>query len=87
MSNLLENNEFTALVISFAGMLSKDLYKLIELQSYEIRVLKELLGKQPRPTKNNRCRLAILAQKISRKVLEQSEHIVTVDSFRRWVRE
>ena len=31
MNNLLENNEFTALVISFAGMFSKDLYKLIEL--------------------------------------------------------
>jgi len=45
----IENHEFIVLIVACAAHLQQHLYDLKELQSLEIKVLKKLYGKQPRP--------------------------------------
>jgi hypothetical protein len=46
-----------------------------------------MVGKRIRPTNDERRRLAALARKLERRILEAQELIVTVDTFRRWHRQ
>jgi transposase len=74
-------------VIAAAGVMNQQLYRMVELQSRQIGVLKGLLGKRPRVAVADRRVLARMADEIDRHVLDLSEHIVSVDSLRRWYRE
>ncbi|MDA3960186.1 MAG: helix-turn-helix domain-containing protein [Planctomycetota bacterium] len=87
MSDLQLNTETLVFIFAAAGALNQKLYQMIELQSKQIQVLKEVLGKRPRIKHADKRIIARLASQIERTILALSEHIVTIDSIRRWYRE
>lgn len=87
MSNPIINDETALLIISCAASIHQQLYLVIDLLNEQARVLKRLIGKRIRPTNDERRRLAALARRLDRRILEAQVLIVTVDTFRRWHRQ
>lgn len=84
MSTTIIDDEIALLIVSCAAAIHQQLYLVIDLLNEQVRVLKRLVGKRIMPTNDERRRLAALAKKIDRQVLEAQELIVTVDTFQRW---
>ncbi|NRA37971.1 MAG: transposase [Planctomycetes bacterium] len=80
-------NEMDVLILAKAAEMHQDLYALIELLNQEIKILKDVIKKRPKLSAVQKKIIARLSQGIERKILELSEHIVTVDSLRRWYRD
>jgi len=78
---------FNFLVVCLAGWLTQRQNRIIEFLMEENRTLHELVG-QNRPTLNDhqRRRLAVKANPISRKVLQDICSLVTPDTLQRWHR-
>ena len=75
------------LIFTAAGWLNCRQEDLIEYLREENRVLREQLGGRPlRLTDTQRRRLAILGQKLGRRVLSRVAGIVTPDTILRWYR-
>lgn len=80
------SDETALLIVSCAAAIHQDLYCLVDLLNEQARILKRLVASRGRLSNDDRRRLAVLAQKLDRKVLERHELLVTVDTFRRWFR-
>ncbi|NRA37898.1 MAG: transposase [Planctomycetes bacterium] len=80
-------NEMDVLILAKAAEIHQDLYALIELLNQEIKILKDVIKKRPKLSTDQKRIIARLSNGIERKILELSEHIVTVDSLRRWYRD
>ena len=81
------NNEHAVLIVACAGAINQELYLLIELLSKEIQLLKSFIGRRMQLSRQDKCRLAALSNKLERRILILSAHVVTIDSLRRWYRE
>src|SRR2546426_7249189 len=80
-------NPFSFLVVSVAGWMNQHQQHVVEYLTEENRVLREQIGnRRMRFTDNQRCRLAARAKKLSRKILEQVETIVTPATLLAWHR-
>ena len=78
---------FTFLIISIAGWMNQRQQQVIEYLVEENRVLREQIGnRRMRFTDNQRCRLAVKAKRLSRKVLAQIATIVTPETLLAWHR-
>src|SRR5215468_4309892 len=78
---------FTFLVISIAGWMNQRQQQVIEYLVEENRVLREQVGKRRiRFTDDQRCRLAVKAKRLSRKVLAQVATIVMPETLLAWHR-
>src|SRR5215831_2188241 len=78
---------FTFLIISIAGWMNQRQQQVIEYLVEENRVLREQIGnRRMRFTNNQRCRLALKAKRLSRKVLTQVATIVTPETLLAWRR-
>jgi HTH-like domain len=78
---------FSFLVISVAGWINQRQQQVIEYLIEENRVLREQMGnRRMRFTDNQRCRLAVMAKKLSRKILTQVATIVTPQTLLAWHR-
>jgi len=78
---------FTFLIISIAGWMNQRQQQVIEYLVEENRVLREQIGnRRMRFTDNQRCRLAVKAKRLSRKVLAQVATIVTPGTLLAWHR-
>jgi transposase InsO family protein len=78
---------FTFLIISIAGWMNQRQQQVIEYLVEENRVLREQIGnRRMRFTDNQRCRLAVKAKRLSRKVLAQVATIVTPETLLAWHR-
>jgi putative transposase len=78
---------FTFLIISIAGWMNQRQQQVIEYLVEENRVLREQIGnRRMRLTDNQRCRLAVKAKRLSRKVLAQVATIVTPETLLAWHR-
>src|SRR5215470_17633682 len=78
---------FTFLIISIAGWMNQRQQQVIEYLVEENRVLREQIGKRRmRFTDDQRCRLAVKAKRLSRKVLAQVATIVTPETLLAWHR-
>ena len=78
---------FTFLIISIAGWMNQRQQQVIEYLVEENRVLREQIGnRRLRFTDNQRCRLAVKAKRLSRKVLAQVATIVTPETLLAWHR-
>jgi len=78
---------FSFLVVSIAGWMNQRQHQVIEYLVEENRVLREQIGnRRMRFTDSQRCRLALRAKKLSRKVLAQVATIVTPQTLLAWHR-
>ena len=78
---------FSFLVVTIAGWMNQRQHQVIEYLVEENRVLREQIGnRRMRFTDNQRCRLAVRAKKLSRKVLAQVATIVTPQTLLAWHR-
>ena len=78
---------FTFLITSIAGWMNQRQQQVIEYLMEENRVLREQIGnRRMRFTDNQRCRLAVKAKRLSRKVLAQVATIVTPETLLAWHR-
>src|SRR5262249_8373361 len=78
---------FTFLIISIAGWMNQRQQQAIEYLVDENRVLREQIGnRRMRFTDKQRCRLAVKAKRLSRKVLAQVATIVTPETLLAWHR-
>src|SRR5437870_5851504 len=78
---------FSFLVVSIAGWMNQRQHQVIEYLVEENRVLREQMGnRRMRFTDSQRCRLALRAKKLSRKVLAQVATIVTPQTLLAWHR-
>jgi len=78
---------FNFLIISIAGWMNQRQQQVIEYLVEENRVLPEQIGnRRMRFTDNQRCRLAVKAKRLSRKVLAQVATIVTPETLLAWHR-
>jgi putative transposase len=78
---------FNFLIISIAGWMNQRQQQVIEYLVEENRVLREQIGnRRMRFTDNQRCRLAVKAKRLSRKVLAQVATIVTPETLLAWHR-
>src|SRR5215831_18346033 len=78
---------FTFLIISIAGWMNQRQQQVIEYLMEENRVLREQIGnRRMRFTDNQRCRLAVKAKRLGRKVLAQVATIVTPETLWAWHR-
>src|SRR5262252_8081176 len=78
---------FTFLIVSIAGWMNQPQQQVIEYLMEENRVLREQIGnRRMRFTDNQRCRLAVKAKRLSRKVLAQVATIVTPETLLAWHR-
>jgi putative transposase len=78
---------FTFLIISIAGWMNQRQQQVIEYLVEQNRVLREQIGnRRMRLTDNPRCRLAVKAKRLSRKVLAQVATIVTPETLLAWHR-
>ena len=78
---------FNFLIISIAGWMNQRQQQVIEYLMEENRVLREQIGnRRMRFTDNQRCRLAVKAKRLSRKVLAQVATIVTPETLLAWHR-
>jgi putative transposase len=76
----------TLLLFGAAAWLHRDLLRVDDLLDEQCRVLLDHCKRQPRLSRSERQRLAILAQRIERKRLETLALVVTPDTLRRWYR-
>ena len=78
---------FSFLVVSIAGWMNQRQHQVIEYLVEENRVLREQIGnRRMHFTDDQRCRLAVRAKKLSRKVLAQVATIVTPQTLLTWHR-
>src|SRR5215467_8832714 len=78
---------FTFLIISIAGWMNQRQQQVIQYLVEENRVLREQIGnRRMRFTDDQRCRLAVKAKKLSRKILAQIATIVTPQTLLAWHR-
>src|SRR5499433_2858235 len=78
---------FTFLIISIAGWMNQRQQQVIEYLVEENRVLREQIdNRRMRLTDHQRCRLAVKAKRLSRKVLAQVATIVTQETLLAWHR-
>ncbi len=78
---------FTFLIISIAGWMNQRQQQVIEYLVEENRVLREQIGnRRMRFTDDQRCRLAVKAKRLGRKVLAQVATIVTPETLLAWHR-
>src|SRR5206468_6798361 len=78
---------FSFLVVSIAGWMNQRQHQVIDYLVEENRVLREQIGnRRMRFTDSQRCRLALRAKKLSRKVLAQVATIVTPQTLLAWHR-
>src|SRR5215475_14533336 len=78
---------FTFLIVSIAGCMNQRQQQVIEYLMEENRVLREQIGnRRMRFTDNQRCRLAVKAKRLNRKVLAQVATIVTPETLLAWHR-
>src|SRR5215468_5438132 len=78
---------FTFLILSIAGWMNQRQQQVIEYLVEENRVLREQIGnRRMRFNDNQRCRLAVKAKRLSRKVLAQVATIVTPETLLAWHR-
>src|SRR5215470_4129970 len=78
---------FTFLIISIGGWMNQRQRQVIEYLVEENRVLREQIGNRRMSfTNNQRCRLAVKAKRLSRKVLAQVATIVTPETLFSWHR-
>src|SRR5215510_16347807 len=78
---------FSFLVVSIAGWLNQRQHRVIEYLVEENRILLEHVGKRRLQfTNDQRCRLAVKAKKLSRKILMQVAKIVTPQTLLAWHR-
>jgi len=78
---------FNFLIISIAGWMNQRQQQVIEYLIEENRVLREQIGNRRMCfTDNQRCRLAVKAKRLSRKVLAQVATIVTPETLLAWHR-
>ena len=78
---------FNFLIISIAGWMNQRQQQVIEYLVEENLVLREQIGnRRMRFTDNQRCRLAVKAKRLSRKVLAQVATIVTPGTLLAWHR-
>ena len=78
---------FSFLVVSIAGWMNQRQHQVIDYLVEENRVLREQIGnRRMRFTDSQRCRLALRAKKLSRKVLSQVATIVTPQTLLAWHR-
>ena len=76
---------FTFLIVSIAGWMNQRQQQVIEYLMEENRVLREQIGnRRMRFTDNQRCRLAVKAKRLNRKVLAQVATIVTPETLLAW---
>jgi hypothetical protein len=79
-------NPFAFLVICLAGWMNRNQQEVIEYLQEEVRVLKELLGKQPRFNDDQRRRLALKSKRLGRKALDRFASLVTPNTLLAWHR-
>src|SRR5262249_5559164 len=78
---------FTFLIVSIAGWMNQRQQQVIEYLMEENRVLREQIGnRRMRFTDNQRCRLAVKAERLNRKVLAQVPPIVPQETLLAWHR-
>ena len=78
---------FTFLIVSIAGWMNQRQQQVIEYLMEENRVLREQIGNRRMGfTDNRRCRLAVKAKRLNRKVLAQVATIVTPETLLAWHR-
>src|SRR5215831_1235720 len=78
---------FSFLVVSLSGWMNQHQQHVIHYLVEENRVLREQIGnRRMRFTDNQRCRLAVKAKRLSRKVLAQVATIVTPETLLAWHR-
>src|SRR5262245_52542126 len=78
---------FSFVLTSIAGWMNQHQQYVIEYLMEENRVLREQIGnRRMRFTDNQRCRLAVKAKRLSRKVLAQVATIVTPETLLAWHR-
>src|SRR5438128_11968967 len=78
---------FSFLVVSIAGWMNQRQHQVIDYLVEENRVLREQIGnRRMRFADSQRCRLALRAKKLSRKVLAQVATIVTPQTLLAWHR-
>ena len=81
------SDPFSFLVVSIAGWMNQRQHQVIDYLVEENRVLREQIGnRRMRFTDSQRCRLALRAKKLSRKVLAQVATIVTPQTLLAWHR-
>src|SRR5438128_10844793 len=80
-------DQFSFLVVSIAGWMNHRQHQVIDYFVEEKRVLREQIGnRRMRFTDSQRCRLALRAKKLRRKVLAQVATIVTPQTLLAWHR-
>ena len=79
-------NPFAFLVICLAGWMNRNQQEVIEYLQEEVRVLKDLLGKQPRFNDDQRRRLALQGKRLGRKALDRFSSLVTPNTLLAWHR-
>jgi hypothetical protein len=79
-------NPFAFLVICLAGWMHRNQQEVIEYLQEEVRVLKELLGKQPRFNDDQRRRLALKSKRLGRKALDRFASLVAPNTLLAWHR-
>ena len=76
------------IVAALLGWFTREQREVIEFLREENRVLKaQLHGRRLRLTDDERCRLAVLGQRLERRLLAEVTTIVTPDTILRWHRE
>jgi hypothetical protein len=79
-------NPFAFMVLCTAGWMNRNQQDVIEYLQEEVRVLKELLGKQPRFNDARRRRLAVNGKNLGRRTLDRFASLVTPDTLLAWHR-
>jgi len=79
-------NPLQLLLVCLAGWINRHQQFVIEYLQEEVKVLREQLGKKPRFTDDQRCRLAAKAQKIGRDALRRVGSIVSPKTLLEWHR-
>src|SRR5467141_2334768 len=78
---------FSFLIVSIAGWMNQQQHHVIEYLIEENRVLREQIGnRRMRFNDSQRCRLAVKAKKLGRKLLAQIATIVTPGTLLAWHR-
>ena len=76
------------LLVTLAGWINRHQQHVIEYLVEENRVLKrQLTGRRPQPTDDQRRRLAVKGRRLGRRLLRQVATIVTPDTILRWHRQ
>jgi transposase InsO family protein len=79
-------NPLGFMVLCVAGWMNRNQQDVIEYLQEEVRVLQELLGKQPRFNDGQRRRLAIKGKTLGRKTLDRFASLVTPNTLLAWHR-